>query len=213
MRIAITRIAYRRWERCEIGNWLMACAVQSLTSPEFAGVKLTAGAVDYSPVEAARNIAVRRAKDNGADILVMVDDDMDPHRGFLATALREIKANPQAVVGSPARGARPECHVNVSEIYDSGLPERVSNQDASRRTGVQKVHCIGGGLIAIGMQALELIQPPYFMTEYADDERTIATTTEDMYFTRKLSEAGGTVLCAWQCWSGHAKQEVIREPQ
>ncbi len=212
LRISIARIAYRSWERVEIGNWLMQCAVQWLTDPDLAGCSLNAGVIDYSPIEAARNLAVQSAQQRGTDLLIMVDDDTIPHRDFLKTALLATKSNPHAVVGGPARAARPGLQVNVSERGEDGVVRRVENHDAARRWGVKKVHSMGAGVLAIRMSALELLAHPYFLTEYADDVRAVAHVTEDMHFTRELTAAGGDVLCAWDCWSTHWKSEGIGKP-
>ncbi len=213
MRISIARIAYRSWERVEIGNWLMNCAVQWLTDPAFAGCQLNAGVIDYSPIEASRNLAVLSAQRRGTDLLIMVDDDTIPHRDFLKTAFSALRDNPRAVVGGPARAARPGLQVNVCERGDDGTVGRVTNAEAARREGVKKVHSMGAGVLAVRMTALDLLRPPYFLTEYDDDVRSTASVTEDMHFTRALTAAGGDVLCAWNCWSLHAKAELIGGPE
>lgn len=216
MKVCLTRIAYRRWERCEIGNWLMHCTVQSLTNPDLA-CSLIPGMIDYSPVEAARNIAVENARRREAAVLIMIDDDMIPSREFFGVAIRHLKEHPDSVIGSPACGARPERLVNVSVNFGTpptmGVLQKVSRSVAAKKTGIERVWCMGAGMIAIGMRALERIKPPYFASEYSDDLHTFASTTEDMYFTRKLSEAGGSVFCAWDNWSEHCKVEAIGKPE
>lgn len=213
MKVALTRIDYRRWERGEIGNWLMAAAILPLQDPELSDVKWMPGMIDYHDVAVCRNRAQLSAKQGNCDVLVMADQDMLPNRQFLAVALKTIRsANLAAVVGSPACGRRPERHVNVSVKHERLGAVRVSRTLAATKRGVEKVYCMGAGVIAIGMRAFDMVRPPYFMHLYNEDH-TLITTTEDMYFTGRLTDAGGDVLCAWDCWSGHAKEEEIGKPE
>ena len=209
-KVCLCRIAYRRWERCEVGTWLAHCALEAAARQ----VKVNLAIVDQNAVEPARNTAVQIARRAGADALVMVDDDMAPHPAFFPTALEAFRVGhegqPVLAVGSPACSA--ERLVNVAR-NEGGVLVRPSRHETAGLAGLERVWCVGTGLIAIHMDAFALLGPPYFRIEYADAECTTAGATEDIAFSRNLSEAGGCVLCAWDCWSGHAKEELIGKPE
>lgn len=209
LNVLILRIARGCWERCEVGTWLADCFCQhgmGRTKTQ----TLMHGVIDGEPTPAARNSAVVAAKQARADVLVMVDNDMDPSPTFFAHAIEFLASRKGSVcIGSPYCGAAPERLVQATRINDL---VRFYREDAAEMNGDKLVSCIGTGLIACRMQCFDTLEAPWFDYEYTDALRHTVKTTEDFYFTRRLSEAGGRVYAAWDHWSGHAKTEVIQKP-
>lgn len=211
MKVQIVRMAYRRWERSEIGNWLAKTAILPMTNVDLSTARFNIGMIDHNDIVTVRNIAVMNAKQYNVDVLVMCDDDMAPSMQFLPAALKHLAINPASVIGSPACSARPERLVNVSVKHEGKL-FKVSRASAAKKTGIEKVHCMGTGLIAIGMKSLEMLKPPYFDRVYNED-KTAILVTEDMYFTGNLTDAGGDTFVDWDHWAGHCKEEVLGKPE
>lgn len=222
MRVVVFRICRGSWERVEVGTWL----ANLYTRPHPRVRELMHATIDQEPTPAARNHAVEVARSAKADVLVMVDDDMVPAEGFFDSAIDHLRDHPGAVViGSPYCGARAGgCAVQVMQRPVSALVakpgeqselfmERVEREDAAKRKGIELVHAVGTGLLACNMAAFDALAEPYFDYEYTTPSRSNVALTEDFYFTRDLSTAGGRVYVDWDHWSSHAKVEIVGKPE
>lgn len=210
MTVLIVRIARGSWERCEVGSWLAGVTAHAVG----AGLDIRIGTIDQEPTTTARNKAVRVAREIGAGVLVMVDDDMLPAEGFFPRALDFLAKHPgPVVVGSPYCGARSAgCPVQVMLPAGDGLA-RVHRDYAAGRTGFEPVGAVGTGLIACNLLAFAAVEPPFFDYAYTSPAREEVAETEDFHFCRKLTAAGGRVWVDWDSWSGHCKAEVIGKPE
>lgn len=207
LNVLLMHIAHGRNERCEVGTWLVDCYVQMLRGLP---VNLGNGLVDGFPTSTARNSAVLEAQAAGADVLVQVDDDMLPSLSFFAHAVEFLSHHPGAVcIGSPYCGAAPAHNVQVMRRDFS----RFGRDEAAAKTGDELVGAIGTGLLACRLECFERVEPPWFEYEYADRYHATLIRTEDIHFTRRLTEAGGRVYCAWDHWSSHAKVEIVGKPE
>lgn len=207
--VLIARIARGKWERSEVGTWLAQCYCDALTGRVKIG-RLIHELVDAEPTSVARNAAVRVARRESFDVLFMVDADMVPAGGFFMHALRFLKdATGAVIIGSPYCGVPPACDVQVMK---PGTFERYTRDEAKALTGNTAVGAIGTGLLAFNVAAFDKLSPPYFDYEYPDERRETVSRTEDVSFTRRLTEAGGRVFAAWDEWSGHAKEAIVGKP-
>ena len=209
LNVLILRVCRGQWERCEVGTWLVDSFCQAGTLQVKMG-QLLHGVIDGEPTSAARNAAVLAARQAGAGALIMVDADMAPAPGFFAHAVKFLTRHTGAVViGSPYCGAPPGRLVQVTGREDF---ERVPRSEAARKAGDELVGCIGTGLLACRLEAFEAVEAPWFDYGYEDEYHAKVDRTEDFFFTRRLTEAGGRVYAAFDHWSGHAKESVIGKP-
>lgn len=191
-----------------------------------------------TPIPMCRNDAVLTARQQGADVLVMLDCDMRPDcefgvdplaKPFLPTAFDFLYNHWETgpvVLAAPYCGASPHNNVFVfhwdskrnprEDILDIRL-EQYTREQAIRLGGIQPVAAIGTGLMMFDMRIFDLVKPPWFYYTYNGME-TKKLATEDCTFTRDVSMLGHLglgyepLLCLWDSWAGHWKPELVRKP-
>ncbi len=201
------RLVYGGWERYEVGTALVQIQAQSMHNPRLAGVYFVP--LMFFPVSAARNKAVQLARQCGADVLFLLDNDMIPHEGFFSFAVDFLlNHDGPAVIASPyCAGQEMGFAVMSWEGEMSILPV-----EAGKRHGVQRVSAAGFGFAAFRMDAFDKIEPPHFSFEWSDAEQTVLAAGEDIYFCAKGARAGVPVYVAWDFWSGHVKEVTVGRP-
>lgn len=210
-RIIIATIARGGWSKAEVGYAHFAAAFTRH------GGNIAPMLIDQEPTPSARNRAVAVAqREIGKDgILFMVDDDMLPNFDFFGRAVDHLTSRCGAVcIGSPYCGARAAGRlVQVFDRATEGGTVRISRAEAIKRKGIELVQQVGTGWIAFNMQCFELVPVPWFFYTYTSETQDQVKETEDLVFTRRLTEAGGRVYCDWNCWSSHSKPETITKPE
>lgn len=167
-------------------------SLQSLQMP--AGVThLDHVSITGNFIPGQRELAVRRALATGADVLVMIDDDMivPPHA---LTALTDaLAADPQlAIVGAlyySRDGLRPMAatHWNAADTTTAAIP-------AFGHT-VARVDAVGFGCVAVRVAAMRTLAPPYIGTQVYLEERTLNARicNEDYLLCARMRAAGFTI--------------------
>lgn len=218
--VLVCRLTYSGIERKEIGDWLVLVAGHQDERID----RTLHAAVDRCPTTAARNLCVKLARRQGADVLVMVDADMAPSADFYPRAvdflLRRAAEGKPSVVASPYVCAPPDEGVQVIRYAsrETGHPAiddkltHVPREEAAQKTGVEQVAAVGTGLIAFDVRVFDRVTEPYFRYQYEDEAETAVSCTEDVYLTRDLTNAGVGVFVDWDSWSGHAKTKVCGKP-
>lgn len=196
--------------------------------------------ISDTPISMCRNEAVRRAREQKADVLIWVDSDMRPDcelgvdplaRAFVPEAFdflyKHWERGP-TVLAAPYCGASPVNNVFVFE-WDSDQNDRedrmvnlklsqYSRTHAYKMAGIQPCAAIGTGLMMMDMRIFDLLPPPWFYYTY-NPEQTKKLATEDCTFTRDVAMLGHLtlgyepLLCTWNSWAGHWKPELVRKPQ
>ena len=219
--------------------WLIQTAVRLKTEEKFTSRIHDVRIQGYAdtPVDMVRNHIVKEASQSGADVLIMLDSDMEPDC--------ELRDDPDAVpfidaafdriyskwddgprfVAAPYGGTPPieNCfefvwrkHGNVDHApfeLDQYHREEVVNL-----SGIQEAAAAPTGLIMYDMRCFPLIDPPYFSYEWTDGTHTKKASTEDVQNTRDISLAGckqlgyNPVECAWSSWAGHLKVWKVGRP-
>lgn len=194
--------------------WGRACS--QMQSDDRIG-RVHAKTLSDTPITMTRNQAARLAHDCGADILVMVDSDMDPdlYRSagepeFFPTAFDFCYSrypHKPTVIGAPYCGPPSHPLHGGSEcvyIFDWAGDETdehtsfglkmVDRNDAARRKGIHEAAALPTGLImyTVGPEdspgnAFSLIDPPYFYYEYTDQYEQQKASTEDVTNTRDIA--------------------------
>ena len=221
--VLVIRMAYGGYESSGLAQWLTSAALYLHTHP---GVKRFATeSLNASPVARARNVAVRTAQTWGADLLVLVDHDITPHKDWLPSVLGHFFKCRQrgipAVWVAPAICDDGKANValwsqppNIPFEYSGPLSlERLGATEAARLRGFQEVAAAGCGAIAIDMNVFHRLTPPYFYLEYQDETETVLSTGEDIAFTRDAAGQGIPVYCLWDCWARHQKEVVLEQPR
>jgi hypothetical protein len=206
--VLLMKIVYGLWERSAVGNWLADCYCRTLQR-RVPVRNMIHGEQDTFPVYAARNLSGQVFMGGPFDVLFMVDADMHPAAEFFQRATEYFATHrAPALIGSPYRMRAPGHEIAVE--HGGG---RFEPRDAIEATGLRKVCGIGTGLVAINRAAFEVVKPPWFDLEFTDEFKSRVKIGEDIGFCRKLIAAGGTVLCDWDSWSGHAKTEIVGKPE
>lgn len=197
--------------------------------------------LDDTPITMTRNKAVKAARQEGVDILVMIDNDINPDaylkdgrspsrklgydsnaKPFWDSSL-EFMLNHQGpcLIAAPYCGPPP-----LEEVYIFHWKNRQSNhpnpdsalkmldrERAHRSTGIEEVSALPTGLMMLDMRFIKYHPgPPYFYYEWADEEQSEKASTEDCAFTRDCSLAGVKCYVNWDAWCGHYKRKQVSKP-
>lgn len=189
-----------------------------------------------TPITMTRNAAVREAQSVGADILVMLDSDMQPDCQpgdedfvpFLDAAFDRIYSKYDEgprVVGAPYMGTPPfeNAFIFSWTKHGNGMESPFELRQYTREeciylSGIQEAAALPTGLIMYDMRCFDLIDAPYFSYEWTDNTESQKASTEDVQNTRDISLAGcrqlgyNPVECAWSSWAGHLKNSCVRKP-
>lgn len=222
-----------------VADWYAKSLVRLRTDAKLSKIVEHVSVKHYAdtPITMTRNQAVRDARAEGCDILIMVDSDMHPdvHFGeypdavpFLDTALDEIYRHYDRgplVVGAPYGGAPPHENMFVFTWSSKGnlgdeAPfelRQYTREEAIQLGGVQECAALPTGLIAYDLRVFDYIDAPYFNYEWNADA-TEKQSTEDVQNTRDISLAVqhalgyNPLLCTWSSWAGHYKVWCVRKP-
>ena len=220
-RIAIARICVNGSHRQELTNFTTEAERYAMADVRIEGNALIHIPIARTPTPVARNLLVKKAREQQVDILFMLDDDMRLDVNFFQAALDFLLAHEgPAAIGVPYCTAPPEEKVNVFEwaTSESGTPsfvfgiEPITREDSVRRTGIERVLNLGTGGIAYKLTCFDKINHPYYDYSYEDQEHTKVIETEDCYCHHKLNDAGVPLYVHWNFWADHYKMKRVGKP-
>lgn len=193
------------------------------------------------PITMTRNRFVRIAREKKCDLLLMIDSDQFPDYELIVNHDPEAKPfwstsfdflhnhyhKGPVVIGAPYCGPSPYQNVYVFQWqnFRNADPNQslklgpYSREEAFRMKGIQPVAALPTGLILFDVRCFDLVEPPYFYYEYEDEYEDKKCSTEDVTATRDIGMAGqeklnyNPVLCNWDAWAGHVKQETVGKPR
>ncbi len=225
--------------RFEVLGWVIECQRVAHQDPAVKGMldeELLVAPIQAFPTSVARNRLVDAARQHGADILMMVDDDSWPpaeerhpdgrliREGWFKTALQFLASQPEpSMIAVPYCCGGPEEAVMVFEFTQTrtGAPldilpatfglTRVQRMDAARRRGPERVANIGTHCVAYDMRVFDRISKPYFAYQYNPDH-TALVETEDCWCHRLLFNAGVPIYVHWDYWAKHHKDTWVDRP-
>lgn len=219
---------YQQVEHPDIRRWTVPTILKCKADPRIGEIHHID--CDDTPITMTRNLACKRAKEVGADLLCMIDNDMRPDL-YLGTPGAKpfwdstldfmIKHHGPCCVAAPYCGPPPHENIYVFRLAkkQSDHPnqdfaiEQFSREDAAPRAGIEEVAALPTGLFLMDVRGLDAIDPPWFDYDYADPPfNTRKSTTEDVFFTRNLTLAGVPVYCNWDAWAGHHKRKCVGKP-
>jgi hypothetical protein len=144
-------------------------------------------------VPGQRELAARRAVRLGADVLVMVDDDMVLPPEALGELMGALCSDPQLAVVGALYYARDGLRPIVADHWDSrdtttaGIPAYTN--------ALTYCDVVGFGCAALRVSALCSMPPPYFRTQVYVEERaaSVRICNEDYLFCEDVRRAGWRV--------------------
>ena len=146
-------------------------------------------------VEVARNRCVQFARDDGAEILVMCDNDMTLPPDFGSILLEVISSGKPIVGFRSARVMAKDWSIEPLAPIDAG------QQDGN----FQQTGQVGAGLLILSSEVWRVIpRGPWFSWQYADDELLSRKASEDYAFCELAQSRGLTVWCH-RSTAGHLK--------
>lgn len=173
----------------EIGDWLVETVIRMKSDPRID--RVISFRESDTPITMVRNLAVQKARERGADLLVMIDSDTAPDYELKCgdkTAKRFWESSFDFVYNRKMNGlttviGAPYCGPPPAELpyvfkwanYQSDHPnqdlrlEMYSREEAAIMGGIQEVAALPTGLIIFDMAALDLTKPDHFYYEYAND--------------------------------------------
>jgi hypothetical protein len=230
--IFIARFPYGNSEVPDVGDYLVDTVLRLKKSPHISDIFHER--YDDTPITMTRNAAVRDAQSVGADLLLMIDSDMDCDAYVRHAEIRDPNAKPflevaipflmehagPAVIGVPYCGPPPHENVYVFRPgkKQSDHPnadcrvEQFTREEAAQRAGIEEVFALPTGLILFDMRAFKDIKRPYFRYEWDSDEESKKGSTEDVYTTRNCALVGIKQYVAWDCWGRHWKRKPVGKP-
>lgn len=224
-------------EHPNVRDWI--CSVQTKTLDDKRINRAVTFTLSDTPITMTRNQAIREARKQGLDVLVMIDSDQAPDieagRDRFALPFWETSFDylykhfdkGPVCIGAPYCGPPPHENVYVfrwaNEQSDMPDPQAkltaYTREEASYQTGIKPVAALPTGLTMWDLRCFDYMTPPYFYYEYTDEYETEKASTEDVTATRDLSLAVAVklgycpTLCNWDAWAGHWKPKCVRKPQ
>ncbi|HYE77548.1 MAG TPA: FkbM family methyltransferase [bacterium] len=236
-KVAFYRFPYGNSESPDCTDWLIETALKCSQDPRVSETWFCR--LDGTPITHCRQVAVEHARSMGADLLVMLDNDMQPDLG-LKGKHPDPRAKPfwdtsfdywwqyhsgptarPAMIGAPYGGPPPHCNMYVflwrqrqNEAQDTELwLKQYEREEAALLSGIQPCAALPTGVILVDMRVFDLVPTPWFYYEYPDARALKKISTEDVTFSRDASLAGAAVLCNWDAWAGHWKRYLVGRPR
>lgn len=232
--LLLTRFPGRGSERQECVDWMLNLVMGYANSPDIELLRPIR--VNDTPAPMIRNQAVQIAQDHKVDLLLMVDDDMEPDylykpgsknhdpraKPFVSEALKFIKTiDEPAIIAAPYVGPPPEEPVYVfnwkwktqpGKTFAANL-EMIDRDIASQMAGIGQVAALPTGLMLFDMRVFDILPHPYFYYEATDNRWVQKATTEDVAFSRDCALVRIPIYCAWDSWAAHIKTYRCLKPQ
>ena len=165
-RIAICRLCYGAVEHPALGEWLAYTCHSIALDPRAGGLETFW--IDQAPVYSARNLAVEVARDRKCDLLVTIDNDMQPDYVPGAPRFWDVAwefwngYRLPCVVSAPCCTAEGDVPV-YQEFEDPDGKHLIflHKESTVHRTGIERVPASTIALALIDMRCFDQLSPPY----------------------------------------------------
>jgi hypothetical protein len=209
----------------ETTDWLIKLCMKLEHDPRIEKVGLWTEA--NTPITMLRNKALLDAAEQGADYVLMIDNDMKPDlprpdaKPFFESSFEfMLQHDGPCVVAAPYCGPPPDesCYIFrwIKRINDKNIPdfaiEMYPRDVACHMRGIKKAAALPTGLILIDMRAVDFLPHPRFYYEWKDESESQKASTEDVVFTRDLTIHNIPVYANWDAWAGHIKKKIVGAP-
>ncbi len=242
IRLLVVRFSYDGNERVEVGQWIAQNAPILATHPRVEAV-FWACPIGYPITVQRNSALQSALRNNCHFVLFLdtdmifdvhcSDGGMDyPHlpkmpdqRPFMPAALDFALEHPgPCVIAAPYCSGPPQERVLVHRFSEfeqesanaptEGLRlECFTREEAATRTGYEMVAALPTGMMLIDTRVTQVLHPPWFTYEYADEYETKLATTEDVTFSRNLYYLGVPQYVSWNSWACHVKPKYVGRPR
>lgn len=225
-KVRIARFPYRSVELPQLNDWITRTILKCKADPRIAEIEIRS--YDDTPITMTRNKALKDARADGVDFLLMVDNDNEPDsepdgKPFWDTSFDFMfRRQRPCIVAAPYCGKPPyenifgfHLHNHNNDPHGAWSIEQYSREHAVTMGGIQDAAAVATGVCLIDMRILERLNKPWFKYEFEDEEeQTTKSTTEDVYFSRNIWMANaGDVFINWDAWAAHWKFGSVRKPR
>jgi GT2 family glycosyltransferase len=161
-------------------------------------------------VPAQRELLVRRALSQGANVLAMVDDDMVLPPDALASLCADLDAHPEAALVGALYYSRDGLRPMAADGWRSD--DTRAGFVPAFGTDARPVDAVGFGCVVLRTAALAALEPPYFHAQVFLEERAgrARVCNEDYLFCERLRGAGFTVRLHAGVRCGHYDRATDR---
>lgn len=141
-------------------------------------------------VPGQREVAARRAVATGADILIMLDDDMILAPDAVAAVADALVANPALAIVGALYYSRDGIRPMAADRWDSCDTTTATTPPFGN--GLTFVDAVGFGCVAVRVDALRKLAAPYFSTQVFIEENAarVRICNEDYLLCERMRRAG-----------------------
>jgi glycosyltransferase involved in cell wall biosynthesis len=154
------------------------------------------------PICKSRNLAVKFARENKADFIIMLDGDML----FPPDIIFKLATHKLPIVSGVYHHQSPPC---LPVIYKKNYSKdrHFTHYWDYPRNELFDVDLVGAGCLWIDMRVFDEIEMPYFRYDSTKQDGTI-DVTEDVEFCLKAKAAGFSIMVDPKIQCGHLKTEI-----
>ncbi len=170
--------------------------------------------VEGNFIPGQRELAARRAIASDADILVMLDDDMIVPPVVLGALTEALGADPRLGIIGGLYYSRDGIHPMVADHWSSR--DTTTAAIPAYEYGVTYCDAVGFGCVAIRVEMLRTLQPPYFSTQVYVEERAarVRICNEDYLLCERVRADGWRVaLHAGVRCKHYDRQSGVSQPE
>jgi len=155
--------------------------------------------VSTQPTSKARNMLVESAFNTNSDYVLWIDSDNDVHPGVLDKLLSVMESEKADLV-SALYFQRDAPHYAVLRQYRHGGYYNIATVPFG---GIIKIDACGLGCCLVKKEVFKKLSKPYF--KFSDEKHGYKDIqiSEDIYFCRKVQEAGFKMVCDLDTVVGH----------
>lgn len=151
----------------------------------------------------ARNMCVAQAQKQKAEFIFFLDDDVLVPQHALRRLVHTMQMNPSWDLITGVYVTKTD--VPEPLIFSPEGTTRGTYWDWEFNT-IFPISACGMGCCLIRMTAFDKVEEPWFLWRHTVNGSVHGTEGEDVYFCRKLLEAGGTLMCDGGVLCGHIDQ-------
>ncbi len=242
-KLAVGRFPYGGIEHSECVDWLIDTSSKLARDPRFSvcwlkendtPITMTRNKMFRDTIQMGADLLLIVDSDMAPDCELRFDPHAKP---FLESSLDFVVNHPgPCVIAAPYCGPPPHENIYVFEwknketgvpVESSGLKlDQFSREQAAMMRGITEVAALPTGLMLIDVRALAKLPVPHTYYDFENDgpacpgckrkapgPQAVKASTEDVTFTRDLSNMGVPVYCNWDAWAGHVKKKIVRKPR
>lgn len=158
-----------------------------------------------------RNAIVKQAKHAGVTHLLMIDTDQTFDQNLIEDLLTRMMENEYQILGGKVHRRYEPYDPILYEFDEKKNKYHLMNDDKWINEDCVEVAATGGGCLLIDMKVFEKIEYPWFKFIKTEESELNQPIGEDVYFCRKLKEAGISIFVDTKIKIGHLALMEVNE--